>query len=203
MFEITSEAQLRAIIGAVNPMTEKKIYSFLNERMIDFIEKSPLMMISSVDQNGFPTISPKGDKPGFVHINNQGRILIPEFRGNKMAVSLTNILKHPEVALFFLVPGSLETLRVHGECRLLTGEMMCKKLASYSHNALLVVEVTVINAYFHCGKSLLRSQLWESATWPDPIKISFGKEIAENSGADEQFIKQVDKRVACRYITEL
>ena len=203
MQEITSEAQLRAIIGATNPMTEKKIYSFLNERMTDFIAKSPLMMISTVDQDGVPTISPKGDKPGFVHINNQGRILIPELRGNKMAVSLTNILKHPEVALFFLVPGSLETLRVHGECRLLTSEMLCKKLASYSHNALLVVEVTVNKAYFHCGKSLLRSQLWESATWPDPIRISFGKEIAENSGADEQFIKQVDKRVACRYITEL
>jgi len=203
MHEITNEVQLRAIIGAPNPMTEKKIYSFLNQRMTDFIAKSPLMMISTVGQDGFPTISPKGDKPGFVQINKQGRLLIPELRGNKLAFSLTNILEHPQVSLFFLVPGSLETLRVQGECRLLTSEMLCKKLASYSHNALLILEVTVTNAFFHCAKSLLRSQLWESATWPDPIKISFGKEIAENSGADKQFIKQVDKRVACRYITEL
>ncbi|WP_413699367.1 hypothetical protein ACLKMH_18085 [Psychromonas sp. KJ10-10] len=97
----------------------------------------------------------------------------------------------------------METLRIHGECRLVTGELICKKLASESHDALLVLEVTVINAYFHCAKALLRSQLWESNTWPDPIKISFGKEIAENSGADEQFIDQVDEAVEGHYQTDL
>lgn len=203
MLEITTEAQLRAIIGQVNPMTEKKIYTFLNERMTGFIDKSPFMLLSTINKEGIPTVSPKGDKAGFVHLDKQGRLLIPEYRGNKLAFSLTNILQQPQVALFFLVPGSLETLRIHGRCRLLSSELMCKKLASESHNALLVLEVTVEQAFFHCAKSLLRSQLWESSTWPDPIKISFGKEIAENSGADEQFIKQVDKRVAGRYITEL
>lgn len=203
MFEIKTEQKLRALIGIANPMASKKIYSFLNERMLDFIEKSPLLMLSTVDQLGFPTVSPKGDKAGFVKIDKQGRLLIPELRGNKLAFSLTNILQHPQVALFFMVPGSLETLRIHGECRLLSGELLCKKFASDSHNALLVLEITVKDAYFHCAKALLRSQLWQSATWPDPIKISFGKEIAENSGADEAFIKQVDEAVAGRYVTDL
>lgn len=203
MIEINSEAQLREIIGSPNPMASKKIYHFLNPRMLDFIEKSPLLMLSTVDEFGFPTISPKGDKPGFVKIDKQGRLLIPELRGNKLAFSLNNILQHPQVALFLLVPGSMETLRIHGECKLVTGELICKKLASDSHNALLVLEVTVKNAYFHCAKALLRSQLWQSNTWPDPIKISFGKEIAENSGADEQFIKQVDEAVAGRYVSDL
>lgn len=203
MNEIKTEQQLRDIIGTANPMASKKIYSSLNQRMLDFIEKSPLVMLSTVDQFGFPTISPKGDKQGFVQVDKQGRLLIPELRGNKLAFSLNNILQHPQVALFFIVPGSLETLRIHGECRLLSGELLCKKLASDSHNALLVMEVTVKNAYFHCAKALLRSHLWESSTWPDPIKISFGKEIAENSGSDDQFIKQVDDAVDARYVTEL
>ncbi|PKG39988.1 MSMEG_1061 family FMN-dependent PPOX-type flavoprotein [Psychromonas sp. Urea-02u-13] len=203
MIDITNEAQLRDIIGTPNPMASKKIYPFLNPRMLDFIEKSPLLMLSTVDEFGFPTISPKGDKPGFVKVNKQGQLLIPELRGNKLAFSLNNILQHPQVALFLLVPGSMETLRIHGECKLVTGELICKKLASDSHNALLVLEITVKNAYFHCAKALLRSQLWESNTWPDPIKISFGREISENSGADDQFIKQVDEAVAGRYVTDL
>jgi PPOX class probable FMN-dependent enzyme len=203
MIEITNEAQLRDIIGTPNPMASKKIYPFLNPRMLDFIEKSPLLMLSTVDEFGFPTISPKGDKAGFVKVNKQGKLLIPELRGNKLAFSLNNILQHPQVALFLLVPGSMETLRIHGECKLVTGELICKKLASDSHSALLVLEITVKNAYFHCAKALLRSQLWQSNTWPDPIKISFGREIAENSGADDQFIKQVDEAVAGRYITDL
>jgi uncharacterized protein len=203
MINITTEEQLREVIGTPNPIANKKIYPFLNPRMLDFIEKSPLLMLSTVDQFGFPTISPKGDKAGFIKINKQGKLLIPELRGNKLAFSLNNILQRPQVALFLLVPGSLETLRIHGECKLVKGELICKKLASESHNALLVLEVTVKTAYFHCAKALLRSQLWESNTWPDPIKISFGKEIAENSGADQQFIKQVDEAVAGRYITDL
>lgn len=203
MIEINSQQKLREIIGSANPIASKKIYTFLNQRMLDFIGKSPLMILSTVDQVGFPTISPKGDKAGFVKIDKQGRLLIPELRGNKLAFSLTNILQQPQVALFFMVPGSLETLRIHGKCRLLSGELICKKLASDSHNALLVLEVSVKNAYFHCAKALLRSQLWESSTWPDPIKISFGKEIAENSGSDDLFIKQVDDAVAARYLTEL
>jgi PPOX class probable FMN-dependent enzyme len=203
MFEVKTERQLREIIGFPNPMASKKIYPFLNQRMLEFIGKSPLMMLSTIDQQGFPIISPKGDKPGFVQIDKKGRLLIPELRGNKLAFSLTNILKNPTVSLFFMVPGSLETLRIHGKCRLISDELLCKKLASNSHSALLVLEVSVENAYFHCAKALLRSQLWESKTWPDPIKISFGKEIAENSGADDQFIKQVDDAVASRYDNEL
>lgn len=203
MIEIKSEAQLLDIIGAPAPMANKKIYSFLNPRMLNFIKHSPLLMLSTVDELGFPTISPRGDKAGFVKVDNKGRILISELRGNKLAFSLNNILQRPQVALFLFVPGSMETLRIHGECRLVTGELICKKLASDSHDALLVLEVTVINAYFHCAKALLRSQLWESSTWPDPIKISFGKEIAENSGADKQFIDQVDEAVAGHYLTDL
>ncbi|PKF63588.1 hypothetical protein CW745_01715 [Psychromonas sp. psych-6C06] len=203
MFEIENETQLRDIIGKPNPMARKKIYPYLNERMLEFIAKSPLVMLATVDEFGFPTISPKGDKAGFVQIDKQGRLLIPELRGNKLAFSLTHILKHPQVALFFIVPGSVETLRVHGHCQLFSGELLCKKLASDSHNALLAMQVSVDNAYFHCAKALLRSQLWESNSWPEPIKISFGKEIAENSGADTQFIKQVDDAVAGRYETDL
>jgi PPOX class probable FMN-dependent enzyme len=203
MQEIATEAQLRDIIGLPNPMASKKIYPKLNERMVAFINKSPFLLLSTVDQFGYATISPKGDKPGFVNIDKQGRLLIPELRGNKLAFSLTNILHNPKIALFIMVPGSMETLRIHGHCRLLSGELICKQLASHSHDALLVLEITVKDAYFHCAKSLLRSQLWESATWPDPIKISFGKEIAENSGADDQFIKQVDDAVAGRYEKEL
>ena len=159
MIEINNEGQLRDIIGTPNPIASKKIYNFLNPRMLDFIGKSPLLMLSTVDELGFPTISPKGDKPGFVKIDKQGRLLIAELRGNKLAFSLTNILQRPQVALFLLVPGSMETLRIHGECKLVTGELICKKLASDSHNALLVLEVTVKNAYFALCKSATKKPI--------------------------------------------
>ncbi|WP_413699368.1 pyridoxamine 5'-phosphate oxidase family protein [Psychromonas sp. KJ10-10] len=105
MIEIKSEQQLLEIIGTPAPMAVKKIYSFLNPRMLNFIKHSPLLMLSTVDELGFPTISPRGDKAGFVKVDNKGRILISELRGNKLAFSLNNILRRPQVALFLFVPG--------------------------------------------------------------------------------------------------
>ncbi|TEW54834.1 hypothetical protein E2R68_06575 [Psychromonas sp. RZ22] len=203
MHDIEDLEMMRKAIGEESPMARKKIYNHLNVRMQKFIEQSPLLMLSSVDELGFPTISPKGDKPGFVDVIDNKKLLIPERKGNKLAFSLTNILSNNKVSLIFIVPGSNETLRVAGECRLLGGELLCKKLASDSHDALLVMEVSIINAYFHCNKAFLRSQIWSASSWPEPIKISFGKEIAENTGADDSFIKQVDTAVEDRALTDL
>jgi PPOX class probable FMN-dependent enzyme len=208
MDELKSFADVRQAIGEPNPVASKKIYPFLNECMSHFISSSPLMMLSTVDSEGFPTISPKGDEAGFVQVVDQNTLLIPELRGNKLAFSLANIVNHNKVALIFLVPGTVESLRVHGTCRLLKGEDakgndICKSLGSKSHNALLVMEVKVINAYFHCGKAFLRSKTWQTESWPAKIKISFGQEIANNTGENSDYVNDFDAGVKARYVTDL
>jgi len=203
MDELKSSADVREVIGEPNPVASKKIYPFLNDRMTHFISSSPLMMLSTVDNEGFPTISPKGDEAGFVQVVDQTTLLIPELRGNKLAFSLANIVERNKVALIFLVPGTVESLRIHGTCRLLTGDDICQSLASKSHNALFVMEVKVSNAYFHCGKALLRSKTWQPDSWSEKIKISFGQEIANNTGENADYVKAFDAGVNERYITDL
>ena len=207
MKELKSFADVRQTLGEPNPVASKKIYSFLNERMTNFIASSPLMMLSTVDNEGFPTISPKGDEAGFVQVTDQNTLLIPDLRGNKLAFSLANIVNQDKVALIFLVPGTVESLRVHGTCRLLKydgkGDDLCQTLASKSHNALLVMDVIVTNAYFHCGKAVLRIKTWQPDSWSEKIKISFGQEIAENTGKNAEYIGDFDAGVKERYITDL
>jgi len=203
MKELKNFVDIRAAIGEPNPVASKKIYSFLNERMTHFISSSPLMMLSTVDSDGFPTISPKGDEAGFVQVTDQNTLLIPELRGNKLAFSLANIVEHDKVALIFLVPGTVESLRVHGTCRILKGDKICQSLASKSHNALLIMEIKVTNAYFHCGKAFLRSKTWQTDSWLEKIKISFGQEIANNTGESSEFANNLDTGVKERYITDL
>ncbi len=203
MDEFKSFADVRQKIGEPNPVASKKIYSFLNERMAHFISSSPLMMLSTVDSEGFPTISPKGDEAGFVQVVDQNTLLIPELRGNKLAFSLANIIDQNKVALIFMVPGTVESLRVHGTCRLLKDDQICRSLGSKSHNALLVMEVKVTNAYFHCGKAFLRSKTWQPDSWSEKIKISFGQEIANNTGESSEYISDFDAGVKARYITDL
>ncbi|USD43092.1 pyridoxamine 5'-phosphate oxidase family protein [Vibrio sp. SCSIO 43135] len=203
MKELSSVEEIREIIGEPNPLAAKKIYASLNNRMQEFIKTSPLVMLSTLDELGFPTISPKGDQAGFVKVRDDQTLLLPELRGNKLAFSLQNIVSsNNKVGLIFLRPGTMETLRVHGNCTLVEGDI-CHQVSGTTHNALLVWEISVKNAYFHCGKPFLRSKVWDQSTYLEPMKISFGQEIAGNTGADEQFIRDTDFAVRGRYKTDL
>lgn len=190
------KALREALGGEPHPLSSKKIYNHLNPQMQAFIAQSPLLMLSTVDADGFPTISPKGDEAGFVYVEDNNTLIIPERKGNKLAFSLQNILDNGKVAILFSVPGVNETLRVHGECSLVHDETLCKQLASQTHDALLLMRVEVKDAYFHCAKAYLRSKTWAPESQSSTLKVSFGKEIAGNMDEGQVFEEQVDNLVA-------
>ena len=201
--EITHLEHLREILGEPSPMASGKVYDHLNDRMVSFIRHSPLVMVATVDNDGFPSVSPKGDGPGFVEVEDARHLLIPERKGNKLAFSFQNILAGSKVGLLFMVPGMAEVLRVHGSPALVHDETLNQRLTSKSQKALLVTRLTVTNAYFHCGKALIRSDIWNPDTPKPPIKVSFGQEIAENQSLSEAEAAQIDEGVRKRYQTDI
>ncbi|HVY06864.1 MAG TPA: MSMEG_1061 family FMN-dependent PPOX-type flavoprotein [Burkholderiales bacterium] len=203
MAKITDVAALRELLGTPNEYVRQKIHSELNARAMDFIRKSPLLFLSSADEHGIPTVSPKGDPAGFVHIEDSRTLLIPERKGNKLIFTLTNILANQAVGLIFLVPGTGETLRVQGEAELLDDADLCAKVEARGAKALLVIRVRITACYFHCAKAFLRSELWNPESWPEKLKISFGEEIAEAGGLRRESIEEFDRGVAGRYKTDL
>jgi PPOX class probable FMN-dependent enzyme len=203
MEHITQIARIREILGSPNATTTQKIKPCLHQGMEQFIKASPLVMLATVDSMGFPTVSPKGDSPGFVRIQNSQTLLIPERKGNKLAFTFENLLSNPRLGLIFMVPGSDETLRVHGHARVLHDPALCKSLASASQEALLAIEMTVTQCYFHCAKAFLRSQTWHPQSWGPKQSVSFGKEILGKSADMEELAAQMDAGVRSRYQTDL
>lgn len=200
---IDSFEQVRSLLGEPAKGLERKIYSYLNPRMINFIRHSPLLFISTVDRDGFPTISPRGDHPGFALVENESTLYIPERKGNKLAFSFANILSGSKLALLFVVPGTNEILRVHGVGSLVNDADLNKSLASQSQDALLATKVEVVNCYFHCGKAFLRSGLFSEGLELQDMKISFGLELSENGGLDKSESEGFDAGVHSRYQTDL
>ena len=203
MARIETPDALRKLIGSPSELVPHKIHRDLNARAIDFIGKSPMLMLSTADAQGQATVSPKGDPAGFVHVEDSRTLLIPERKGNKLIFSLTNILANSRIGLIFLVPGTCETLRVQGEAELLDDAALCAKVAARGSKALLVIRVRVTECYFHCAKAFLRSDLWKPETWPEKMAISFGEEIAESGGIGRESIREFDRAVAGRYKTDL
>lgn len=200
---IDSVEHLRAIIGEPREQTRYKLHPRLNARATAFIARSPMFLLATVDAQGQPTVSPKGDGPGFVRVPDANTLLIPERKGNKLVFSLQNILRNPRVGLIFLVPGTDETLRVSGEAMLSDDAELCASLTERGQSALLVMRVRVSEAYFHCAKAFLRSQLWRPESWPEKLRISFGEEIAEEGGIRGTDIETFDAAVKQRYVTDL
>ncbi len=203
MARIESTEALRTLLGSPSDLVRRKIHSQLNARAVDFIGKSPMLMLSTADAQGNATVSPKGDPAGFVHVEDEHTLLIPERKGNKLIFSLTNILTNPAIGLVFMVPGTCETLRIQGHAELLDDAALCEKVYARGAKALLVIRVRVTECYFHCAKAFLRSDLWNPDTWPEKITISFGEEIAESGGMDRAIIDEFDRGVAGRYKTDL
>jgi uncharacterized protein len=203
MAAIQSTQRLRELIGTPNELVRLKIHSQLSAAARDFVARSPMLFFATSGKDGLPQVSPKGDTPGFVHVEDDNTLVIPERKGNKLAFTLENILENPKVGLIFLVPGTCETLRVEGRAQLDDDPQLCEKLSARGSAALLVTRIEIDAVYFHCAKAFLRAELWKPQTWLEQIKISFGREIAQRGGLEEQKIGEFDAAVHSRYKTDL
>ena len=191
--QISTIAAVREIVGEPHPALSLKVLDALDEMSIDFIGKSPFLVLATADAHGFPDVSPKGDGPGFVVVEDPKTLLIPERKGNKLLYSLQNILANPRLAVIFLVPGTEETLRVQGRATLTDDPEVCRRLATRGQPALLAIRVEVEKCFFHCARAFKRASLWRPETWPPRQRISFGRQIAPRLGGGEDIVRQIDE----------
>lgn len=162
MDAITTLEQLDALFGAVAAPSRLKEVPFIPAQYRALIAASPFAMLATSGPDGLDA-SPRGDAPGFVAVEDEQTLLLPERRGNNRADSLRNIIADPRVALLFLIPGVGETLRVNGKARILVTPGLLQRFAVDGHEPKCVIEIKVDAAYFQCARAVLRSKLWDPA----------------------------------------
>ena len=134
---------------------------YLSNGYQTFIRRSPLIVIGTAAKDGMPSTSPKGDAPGFVKIVDERTILIPDRPGNNQIDTLHNLLDNPRISLIFFIPGVRETLRIKGNAIISSREDLRAQLSVNGKLPPVVIKVTVVDAYLHCGKALIRSKAWD------------------------------------------
>ena len=157
---ITDEAALRALIGEPSALVCSKMCDRLNALTRQWIERSPFVCLATSDGDGACDVSPRGDPAGFVRVLDEQTLLVPERPGNRIADTLRNILRNPRVGMLFIVPGVSETLRVNGRATLTTDRALLAPCAVESKAPSLGILVDVDEAFTHCSKAFLRSDLW-------------------------------------------
>lgn len=160
---INTPEQLAAIFAPVGDASRKKEVSYIHPLYQEFIEASPFAVLATSGPDGLDA-SPRGDPPGFIRVVDQHTLLLPERRGNNRADSLYNIVSDPRIALFFLVPGHGETLRVNGKASISIQPDLLDSFAVDGRPPMCVIVIKVESVFFQCARAIQRSKLWDTST---------------------------------------
>jgi len=176
---ITDLKTLEALYGTPAGASIEKEIDYLHPHYQRLIAASPFFVLATGGPDGMDA-SPRGDAPGFVVVENDRTLLVPDRRGNNRIDSLRNIVANPRVALLFLVPGVGETLRVNGRAEISVDPALLERFSIGGKAPRSVLVVHVETVFFQCARAIFRSGLWDSTKHIDRESLpSLGTIVAD------------------------
>jgi len=159
---ITDVETLQKLYGTPSGAAVEKEIDYLHPHYQKLIAASPFFVFATGGRDCIDA-SPRGDAPGFVVVEDEKTLLIPDRRGNNRVDSLRNIIANPRVALLFLIPGIGETLRVNGRAEISIDPVLLARFSVEGKLPRSVIVVRVDTVFFQCARAIFRSNLWDPA----------------------------------------
>jgi uncharacterized protein len=197
-----SADDLATIYPAPSPRVIAKARPEIDVHAKKFIGMSPFCVLATSGVDGSVDASPRGGNPGFIHVAGPNLLLMPDRSGNNRIDSFRNIVEGSGfVQLIFFVPGIDETLRVGGKGKVTVDPELMTSMIEFGKPPRAVLRIDVAEAYFHCGKALMRSKLWAGDTRVErSVMPSIGEVIHDQTGLGEPESQEVTYE---RYKTQL
>jgi uncharacterized protein len=195
-------SDLATIYPAPSPRVIAKARPEIDVHAKKFIGMSPFCVLATSGADGGVDASPRGGNPGFIHVAGANLLLMPDRSGNNRIDSFRNIVEGSGfVQLIFFVPGIDETLRVGGKGKVSVDPEVMASMVEFGKPPRAVLHIDVHEAYFHCGKALMRSKLWSADTRVErAVMPSIGEVIHDQTGLGEPEAQDV---IYERYKTQL
>ena len=162
---VTTAEEIKEILGKDFPSQTIKVIDHIDDHCRAWIERTAFIVISSADATGAMDVSPKGDPPGFVKILDQHTLAIPDRLGNHRGDTFKNVIENPRVGIMFVIPQRTEVVRVSGKAQVVKDPDLLADMAVNQKFPDLALLVRVEEAMFHCGKSMIRSRMWQPEEW--------------------------------------
>ena len=159
--EVTTQDQIRSVIPVQFQNQTDKILDHIDDYIRLWIERSPFVTIATHDAEGRVDVAPKGDPAGFVKVLDPKTLAIPDRPGNHRFDTFSNILATGRIGLMFMVPNRNEVVRVNGSARIFRDMALRQSMAIADRVPDFAIVVQVEEAFYHCGKAVLRSKLWQ------------------------------------------
>src|SRR3954447_20873121 len=194
-------SDLKTIYPEPTPRVVAKARPAIDAYGQKFIAMSPFCVLATSGSDGSVDASPRGGTPGFVHVTGPNQLLLPDRSGNNRIDSFRNIVEGSGlVQLIFFVPGIDETLRVGGKGSVSADPALMASMVEFGKPPRAVLRIDVHEAYFHCGKALMRAKLWSADRVERAVMPSISEVIHDQTSLGEPESQAV---VYERYKTQL
>lgn len=199
---IDAQKTLRSLYGDAMPRAVSKQLACLDAHARHFIALSPFVVLASMDKAGNADATPRGDAPGFVKVVDASTLALPDRPGNNRLDTMMNILENPRVGMLFFVPGLNETLRVNGGVSISQDCALLDSMAVRGRAPKTAIVISIEEVFFHCGKALLRSELWNAGRQiPRSSFPTLGQILADQIA--ETDAKEMQEKIEHGYQTHL
>ena len=143
--ELQDQFGTRPLADRVNELVISEI---IDQEAQAFIAARNMFFISTVDDQGRPTVSYKGGPKGFVRVIDNRHIAFPLYDGNGMFLSAGNINNNNNVGLLFIDFENPHRVRLHGTATISSDD----ELMGQYHEAQMIVRIEVRDIFINCPR---------------------------------------------------
>jgi hypothetical protein len=107
-----------------------------------------------------------------------------------------NVLENPNVGIMFIVPKRREVVRVSGSAQVVRDAELLQGMAVHDKLPDLALLARVREAFFHCGKSMIRSGMWEPDRWGSIEGLPTYAQALKDHGNLSDPLSDLERRMA-------
>ncbi|MDX3924611.1 MAG: FAD-binding oxidoreductase [Shinella sp.] len=140
----------------------------MDDRARSFIESSTLMFIASRNAAGAMDVSPRGGQPAVMRLSDDGRLLLPDYLGNRRLDTIGNVLANPEVALILLNRSTDAYLRIRARAEVSRDDDDLAAFPADENPPLSVMVLTPLSMEFVESPAFSAAGFWVGAEGRKP-----------------------------------
>ena len=184
--------------------TKAKIAPYLDEQAIDFLQTCPFGLMATAGRDGPIEVSPKGDEPGFVRVENETNGSAPGTGGQQPRVRPAEHHRDRPDRDDFPAPGPARRCGSRAGRRSLTMPNCWRHSASEGRPALLAIRIHIEGAAISTARArcCARSS-GNPSIGRNPSASRSERSSRPRTGADEDQAAKIDAFVEQGYTTNL
>lgn len=192
---IRSVEDLQPLLGEMHPSQVNKIIDHIDDHCRAWIQKTTFVSIASCNARGQMDVSPKGDPAGFIKVLDSKTLAVPDRIGNHRADTFFNVLENPRIGMMCVVPRRKEVVRINGSAEIVRDAELRDMTVVNGHRPDFILLVRVEEAFFHCGKSMIRSRMWQPEHWGPVDGLPTYSEALKDHGDMDMPLEDIEARM--------